>query len=74
MIITNSAGLIEYVNPAFTRLTGFTGTDVIGKTPRILKSEQHSPEFYQRMWTTISTDKYLGILSSIERKWDIILR
>ena len=53
MIITNSVGVIEYVNPAFTKLTGFTGTDVIGKTPRILKSDQHKPEFYQRMWDTL---------------------
>ncbi|MCB0167551.1 MAG: GAF domain-containing protein [Anaerolineae bacterium] len=54
MIITNNAGIIEYVNPAFTQLTGFTGTDVIGKTPRILKSDQHQKEFYQQMWDTIN--------------------
>ncbi|MCB0211155.1 MAG: GAF domain-containing protein [Anaerolineae bacterium] len=55
MIITNNVGIIEYVNPAFQQLTGFTGTDVIGKTPRILKSNQHSPEFYKRMWTVINS-------------------
>lgn len=67
MIITNSTGLIEYVNPAFTKLTGFTGTDVIGKTPRILKSDQHQPEFYQQMWDTLNAGQvFRGIV--INRK------
>ena len=57
MIITNSEGIIEYVNPAFQKLTGFTGTDVIGKTPRLLKSGQHNEEFYDRMWNVINSGK-----------------
>ncbi|MBK8475628.1 MAG: PAS domain S-box protein [Opitutaceae bacterium] len=53
VVITDAAGGIEYVNPAFTVLTGYTPEDVAGQTPRLLKSGQHSEEFYQDLWDTI---------------------
>ncbi len=53
IIITNRQGIIEYVNPAFTRMTGYTPEEAIGQNPRILKSGYHSAEFYQHLWETL---------------------
>lgn len=55
IIITDAKGRIEYVNPNFIKLTGYTFEEVIGKSPGILKSGQTSPEEYQRLWTTITS-------------------
>ncbi len=54
IIITDPAGDIQYINPRFTQQTGYTPDDVIGKTPRILKSGETPPEDYQRLWKTIT--------------------
>ena len=53
ILVTNRDGIIEYVNPAFERITGHTREDVTGRTPRILKSGTHGPEFYREMWETL---------------------
>lgn len=50
IMITDPGGSIEWVNPSFTALTGWSAEDAIGKTPRILRSGNHSPAFYARMW------------------------
>ena len=55
VIISNPEGLIEYVNPAFERLTGYGKDEVLGKNPSILKSGNQNPEFYQNMWKTIQS-------------------
>jgi len=51
--ITDSQGSIEYVNPGFVSATGYTLEEVIGKNPRILKSNVHPPEFYRQMWQVL---------------------
>ncbi len=53
VIITNSAGVIQYVNPAFEVTTGFSREEAIGQKPGILKSGMHDPEFYKELWKTI---------------------
>ncbi|RMF27027.1 MAG: GAF domain-containing protein [Chloroflexi bacterium] len=53
VVITDREGVIEYVNPAFEQITGYSRQEALGKTPRILKSGQHGPEFYQELWQTI---------------------
>ncbi|MCZ7627531.1 MAG: PAS domain-containing protein [Candidatus Methylomirabilis sp.] len=53
VIITNREGIIEYVNPAFERETGYRLDEVIGRTPGILKSGQHGKPFYAQMWEAI---------------------
>jgi diguanylate cyclase (GGDEF)-like protein/PAS domain S-box-containing protein len=53
VLITNVAGVIEYVNPAFEKTTGYQRDEVIGKTPKVLQSGKHEPGFYQRLWETI---------------------
>ncbi len=54
VVITNPQGVIEYVNPAFTKMTGYTAEEVVGKTPSVLRSGKHPPEFYRQLWETIS--------------------
>ena len=56
--ITNKGGKILRVNQSFTKLTGYSSEDVIGKTPRILRSGRHSKEFYQAMWQAIRTEGF----------------
>lgn len=53
IMITSADGTIEYVNPKFTRLTGYEPEEVIGKTPRILKSGDMPSEKYSELWDTI---------------------
>jgi PAS domain S-box-containing protein len=48
--ITDPNGNVRYVNPAFTALTGYTAAEILGKTPRILKSGKHDGFFYHNMW------------------------
>ncbi|MBI1750756.1 MAG: PAS domain S-box protein [Acidobacteria bacterium] len=53
VLIANRDGIIEYVNPAFERSTGYSQEEATGKTPRILKSGKHSGRFYQEVWKKI---------------------
>ena len=53
VVITNSNGIIEYVNSKFTEDTGYSPEEVIGKNPRVLKSGVHSSEFYKNLWCAI---------------------
>jgi two-component system, cell cycle sensor histidine kinase and response regulator CckA len=53
IVITDSQGTIQYVNPGFERVTGFSQEEAIGQNPRILKSGQHDTKFYEQMWDTI---------------------
>lgn len=52
--ITDLKGNLEYVNPAFCKLTGYTEEEVLGKNPRFLKSGTTSAEEYRRLWETIT--------------------
>jgi PAS domain S-box-containing protein len=54
VLITNSAGTIEYVNPALERISGYASSELVGRNPRILKSGLQKPVFYQELWNTIS--------------------
>ena len=57
VVITDIFGNIEYVNPAFEKMTGYRFEEVIGKTPRILKSGKHEDKFYQELWDTITAGR-----------------
>jgi len=62
IFITNSDGIIEYVNPTFEKLTGYSRQEVIGKTPDLLKSGQQASALYRELWETIrSGDVYRNI-------------
>jgi PAS domain S-box-containing protein len=53
VVITDAYGNIEYVNPHFCKLTGYTSAETIGQNPRILSSGNTSKETYDQMWSTI---------------------
>ncbi|VAX16404.1 diguanylate cyclase/phosphodiesterase (GGDEF & EAL domains) with PAS/PAC sensor(s) [hydrothermal vent metagenome] len=53
VMITDAHGTIQYVNPAFERIYGFSRSEAIGQNPRMLKSDRYGPEFYDEMWKTI---------------------
>ncbi len=55
VVITDPHGIIQYVNPAFTRITGYTRREAIGNSSRILKSGKHDAHFYRRLWETITS-------------------
>ncbi|WP_342043669.1 MFS transporter [Bacillus sp. OTU2372] len=56
--ITDVNGIIQNVNPAFSRITGYSLKEVIGKTPSVLQSGEHTNEFYQAMWKSLLTNGY----------------
>ncbi|MEA1891877.1 MAG: EAL domain-containing protein [Campylobacterota bacterium] len=55
MTITDVNGTILKVNDAFTKITGYSRSEVIGKNPRVLKSMKHGDDFYREMWRQINT-------------------
>jgi PAS domain S-box-containing protein len=57
IVITDSEGTIEYVNPKFSELTGYPSSEAIGTNPRILKSGKTPPEVYEDLWKTIKSGK-----------------
>ncbi|HEY3321683.1 MAG TPA: PAS domain S-box protein [Planctomycetota bacterium] len=57
VLITDAQGIIQYVNPAFEAITGYTRAEAIGQNPRILKSEKQDAELYRSLWSTISGGK-----------------
>lgn len=56
IVITDPLGTIKMVNPAFTFITGYGAEEVIGRNPRILKSDRHSSEFYKKLWDSLLND------------------
>jgi len=54
---TDISGTIEYVNPAFLKLTGYLESEVVGKNPKIMKSGKMNREYYENLWKTILAGK-----------------
>lgn len=57
VMITNNEGVIEFVNPAYEGMTGYTAQEMLGNTPRLLKSNIHDDEFYKNMWNEINSGR-----------------
>jgi PAS domain S-box-containing protein len=57
VVITDREGKIEYVNPAFSRMTGYSPEDAIGATPRLVRSGKQDQPFYQNLWSTIRSGR-----------------
>jgi len=77
VIISDTYGKIEYVNPRFTEISGYPPEMVIGKTVRILKKESNSPENYNQIWETIRSGKiwkgeYFSKRRNGERYWEYV--
>jgi PAS domain S-box-containing protein len=60
IVITDVKGSIIYANPAFSKITGYSIDEVMGKNPRILKSGYHDDEFYRDFWKTIKSGRVWG--------------
>jgi PAS domain S-box-containing protein len=68
IVITDLEGNIEYVNPQFSRITGYTFAEALGKNPRILASGQTSEEEYVYLWNEVVHDKtWSGIFKNIKK-------
>ncbi|HVM30458.1 MAG TPA: PAS domain S-box protein [Candidatus Limnocylindrales bacterium] len=57
VLIASRDGTVEYVNPAFERVTGWASSEIVGGNPRVLKSGQQSESFYRAMWQTLQAGK-----------------
>lgn len=75
VIITNKKGFIEYVNPAFTKASGYTFEEVVNHPAGIIRSDKNSNEFYKNIWSTILSGKtwkgdYINKKKSGEEYWE----
>ncbi|GIW55289.1 MAG: hypothetical protein KatS3mg082_1693 [Nitrospiraceae bacterium] len=73
VLIADRAGVIRYVNPAFTRVTGYAATEALGVAPgTLLKSGQHDKEFYRMVWDTIlSGQTWRGVLTNRKKSGEL---
>ena len=72
VIITDRHGAIEYVNPAFEKLNGYTRDEVMGQTPSILKSGETDAAVYRELWSTILSGKgFQTILVNRKRNGEV---
>ncbi|MBM2830269.1 MAG: sensor hybrid histidine kinase [Gammaproteobacteria bacterium] len=72
IIITDAQGNIEYVNPKFTQVTGYEYDEIIGQSPRILKSGETPPEEYKRLWDTITAGgQWRGMLHNVKKNGEL---
>jgi PAS domain S-box-containing protein len=72
IVITDPTGTIEYVNPKFSELTGYSQNEVVGKNPRVLKSGFSTPEMYEELWKTISGGSvWQGTLCNRKKNGDL---
>jgi phosphoserine phosphatase RsbU/P len=72
VVITDIKGIIEYVNPAFEKTTGFDRLEVIGKTPRLLKSGKHDQTFYNNLWNSIlAGNMHMGTIINKKKNGDL---
>jgi len=76
IVITDTEGRIEYVNPKFTEVTGYTFAEARGQNPRILKSSHAPAEFYRQLWQTISAGQvwhgeFLNRKKNGETFWEV---
>src|SRR5699024_944359 len=74
IMVTDLKGTIERVNPAFTKVTGYTADDVIGKRPNVLQSGKHDKAFYEKMWQEINEHgRWQGHIWNKKKNGDLYL-
>lgn len=60
IVVTDEKGIIQYVNPAFERVTGYTRAEAVGQTPRLIKSEKTAVDMYRALWAELNAGKVWG--------------
>ena len=71
VLITDKNGLIEYINPKFTELTGYTSEELLGKNPKIMQSGNTPLEHYQSMWQNLlSSGEWCGQIKNQKKNGD----
>jgi len=72
VVITDLSGRIEYVNPKFADLTGYSRQEAMGQNPRILKSEHQDPALYKELWAEIAQGReWKGELQNRKKNGDL---
>ena len=72
ILITDSRGIIEYVNPAFEKISGYSAAEVLGQKPGMLKSGRHDGQFYRNLWgKLISGDPFQGTIINRKKSGDL---
>ena len=72
IIITDLKGVIEYVNPYYAELTGYSINEILGKNPKIIKSGIHNKEFYKELWNTIlAGNKWIGEMCNKKKNGEL---
>jgi len=72
IFITDTKGDIQYVNPKFTEVTGYSPHEVLGKNPRLLNAGRQSPELYKQLWDTIiAGDDWRGELCNRKKNGEL---
>ena len=73
IIVTDNEGIIEYVNPKFCKVTGYTMAEVLGKTPRILKGGFLTADFYRDLWRTIlAGEEWHGVFHNRTKSGEMV--
>src|SRR5262245_7028844 len=68
VMVTDRIGVIEYVNPAFESMTGYTRAEAVGQTPRLLNSGRQTQRFYETLWNTILRGESIRIVVTNKTK------
>lgn len=72
VLITSASGVIEFVNPAFERDSGYTASEAVGRQPSLVNSGQHPAEFFARLWKTIRAGEvFRGVFTNRRKSGEI---
>lgn len=73
VLITDANNIIVFVNPAFSKITGYSYAEMVGDSPRLLQSGRHSKEFYAEMWRSLdSTDNWTGEIWNRRKNGEVL--
>jgi sigma-B regulation protein RsbU (phosphoserine phosphatase) len=72
ILITDSRGILQYVNPAFERTTGYSAREVLGRSPGVLKSGKHDAQFYRDLWSKLlAGESFRGVIVNRKKSGEL---